>query len=61
VTFSDLSAHNHTSSSGTEAFRRGLMSLQLVLTTTLFSRHVQTPLRKCNGCEPTAAVGINTD
>ncbi len=42
-------------------FDVALASLQLVLTTTLFSRHVQTPLRKCNGCEPTAAVGINTD
>jgi hypothetical protein len=36
------------------------MSLQFVLTITLLSWHNYTPLRKFNGCEPTAAVGKTT-
>jgi hypothetical protein len=60
VAFANLGTHNHARPCGAEAFRGCLMSLQFVLTITLFSWHGYTPLRKFNGCEPTAAVGKTT-
>jgi hypothetical protein len=51
VAFSDFSTNNFAGTGHAEAFGRSLMSLYFVLSTTLFTWHDQTPLRKSNGRE----------
>jgi hypothetical protein len=50
VAFSDFGTNNFTGTGHAEAFGRSLMSFYFVLSTTLFTWHDQTPLRKSNGC-----------
>jgi len=51
MAFSDFGPNNFAGTGHAEAFGRSLMSLYFVLSTTLFTWHDQTPLRKSNGCE----------
>ena len=51
VAFSDFGTNNFAGTGHAEAFGRSLMSFNFVLSTTLFTWHDQTPLRKSNGCE----------
>jgi hypothetical protein len=46
VTFTDLCAHHFTRSSHSEAFGGRFMSLHLVIASSLFASHNQTPLKK---------------
>lgn len=51
VAFSDFGPNYFSVTGRAEAFGRSLMSLNFVLSSTLFTWHDQTPLRKSNGCE----------
>jgi len=51
VTLADFGPYDLTGTGCAEAFGRSLMSFQFVFSTTLFTWHDQTPLRKSNGCK----------